>query len=296
MLNRDALDWIARQRTGRPFFIFLNYYDAHGPWIPPVGPDPRFGLGALPADRKIEILKRYQASIEGKLSPADGEAWAIERDAMSVYRDSYESCIAYLDRQIGLLHQGLRRLGVLEDTLVIVTSDHGEHFNERGFRGHGLSLYRREVHVPLLIIPPSGSTAGTSIEEPVSTREIPATIAEWVGLGGRSPFPGRSLTRFLNPGEGSRREVSPVLCELQHQASLRPMVEVPASRGPVASLASREWVYIHDGDGREELYRPRTDPLELHDLAGDMESRPVLEHFRSELGRLSRGEASSNRR
>ncbi len=86
---------------------------------------------------------------------------------------------------------------MLENTLTIVTSDHGEQFGGRGLQGHGVSLYRREVHVPLLVIPPSRSSTARVVDEPVSNREIAATVAEWVDLGPRNPFPGRSLTRFL---------------------------------------------------------------------------------------------------
>jgi membrane-anchored protein YejM (alkaline phosphatase superfamily) len=101
---------------------------------------------------------------------------------------SYESCISYLDRQVGILVDEIERRGLMENTLVIVTSDHGELFGEHGLYSHGNSLYRREVHVPLLVIPPSRQSTVKIVKEPVSFREIPATVAEWVDLGPRNPF------------------------------------------------------------------------------------------------------------
>ena len=122
---------------------------------------------------------------------------------------------------------------MLENTLVIVTSDHGEQFGEHGLLGHGVSLYRREVHVPLLVIPPSRSSTAKIVNEPVSLREIPATVAEWVDLGPRNPFPGRSLTRFLGDGTERLPETSPVLCEVQHIEASPRMAQIPSSLGPV---------------------------------------------------------------
>ena len=207
-------------------------------------------------------------------------------DAFTLYHDSYDSCIAYLDRQVGLLHDEMERLGSLENTLVIVTSDHGEQIGEHGLVGHGTSVYRSEVHVPLLVIPPSGSTTARVVHEPVSVRDIPATVAEWVDLGQRNPFPGRSLTRFVGDETAQRSESSVVLCELQHNIAFPGTAERPGSFVPVRSLVSRDRVYIRRDDGHEELYDRLYDPLESVDLAKHPQSRPVIDRFRVELSRF----------
>src|SRR5262249_52484195 len=63
MLNRDVLAWLDDRPGDRPFFVFLNYFDAHGPFIPPDGPGPRFGLAARPKEEQDRILGRYRRSI-----------------------------------------------------------------------------------------------------------------------------------------------------------------------------------------------------------------------------------------
>ena len=85
---------------------------------------------------------------------------------------------------------------MLDQTLVIVTADHGEGLGEHELFDHGESLYRTEIRVPLLIISPASSRSTGVVDETVSLRDIPATIADFVGPGTKSPFPGRSLTRL----------------------------------------------------------------------------------------------------
>ncbi len=295
MLNRDVLGWLAGRPTGQPFFVFVNYYDAHRPYVLHGGPEPRFGMAALPIAEQLEIDKRFLDLAAAKPAPADLNPQRIANDQRIVnegyklYHDSYDSCIAYLDRQVGLLLDEMERRGSLENTLVIVTSDHGEQMGEHGLIGHGTSVYRQEVHVPLLVIPPSRLSTAKIINEPVSLREIPATVAEWVNLGPRNPFPGRSLTRFLGDGTKQLPETSPVLCELQHNVTFPGTAEVPFAFCPVSSLVSRDRVYIRFDDGREELYDLLYDPLESVDLAKHPQSRPVIDRFREELSRLRGG-------
>ncbi len=274
---------------GHPFFVFLNYYDAHAPWVCPEDPSLCFGLGALPAARRTAIDKKFLELSSGKPVTVDRDSEQFVNVSFDMYRDSYESCIAYLDRQVGLLLEELDRRGVLEKTLVIVTSDHGEHFGEHGLFGHGLSLYRREVHVPLLLIPPGRSSTAQVVNEPVSLREIPATVAAWAGLGSRNPFPGRSLCRFLGDGKEHVQQTSPVLCEVQHIERYSRASQVPSSLGPVRALVARERVYIRDDGGREELYSLSNDRLESGDLSKYPQSSPELDQFREELSRLCQG-------
>lgn len=286
MINRDILGWIDNQREDRPFFAFLNYYDAHSPFQPPGNEGPRFGYGAIPGRQQVEILKRLHRLQTSTLLPGDGAPETIEREATAVWRDSYESCIAYLDRQIGVLFDELERRGLLDETLVIITSDHGEHLKERGFCGHGLSLYRPEVHVPLVIIPPTGAAAGRTVAAPVSLRDLAATTIDLVGLGGSQRFPGQSLARFWQADGAESAVATPLLAEVDHQTNHAPASNVPASLGAVKSVVADGKVYIRNGDGREELYDLIADPLEVNNLAGAEEHRVSLAKLRRTLDRM----------
>lgn len=288
MLNRDVLGWLDRRPAGRPFFVFVNYYDAHRPYVFRDDPGQRFGKAALPEAEQSEIDKRFLEMAAGKPAPADVSAEQVHRDAMDLYHDSYDSCIAYLDRQVGLLLDEMERRGLLDNTLVIVTSDHGEQLGEHGLISHGASVYRPEVHVPLVVIPPSRPANAEVVTAPVSLRDVPATVAEWADLGVRSPFPGHSLTRFLEDGKEPARQTSPVLTELQHNIAFPDESQIPLPFGPARSLVSRDRVYIRRDDGHEELYDLLNDPHETFDLAKDPRSGPVIARFRQELNQFRR--------
>ena len=85
--------------------------------------------------------------------------------------------------QIGALLAELERRGELDNTVVIVTSDHGEEFGEHGLFGHHQTLYLPSIHVPLLVLLPSGASGGTRVVQPVTLRDLPATIVDLAGLG-----------------------------------------------------------------------------------------------------------------
>src|SRR5437660_1190868 len=85
------LERLAERPRDRPFFVFLNYFDAHSPFVPPEGADPRFGLCAIPEARKMEILHKYERLMHKKSTPGDGPPDRIDREATELYRDSYES-------------------------------------------------------------------------------------------------------------------------------------------------------------------------------------------------------------
>ncbi len=279
-INRAFVGWLSqRPEPARPFFVFLNYLDAHSPYVLPPGAAHRFGLKPESRD-DFQVLNDHWDSIDKlRLAPR----------YRALARDSYDNCIAHLDEGLGKLLDELARRGVLDRTLVIVTSDHGEGLGEHNLFDHGESLYRTEIRVPLLIVPPAALRTRGVVSQTVSLRDLPATIVELAGQGTGSPFPGRSLSRLWadpTPGGDSVAGDS-VVSELSAPNPLNPnQGRSPAHRGPLVAIAERDLVYIQNaGDGTEELYNERDDPRELINRARAAASQPVLEHFRARLGR-----------
>jgi len=247
-ISRSFLDWLDRDHP-RPFFAFLNYYDAHVPYLPPEPYRSRF---LRPGDRLEANLIR---------EPGDDRQWseAEIRGLMS----GYDGALAYLDAELDRLFAGLERRDLLRNTLIVITSDHGEEFNEHGLILHGNSLYRASLQVPLLLLWPGHLPAGKVVAAPVTTRDLPATILDLAGLRPARALPGTSLTRLWTDSTSRERD-QPLI------ASVRRAWQVPSwypvAIGDMMSVVWRGHRLIRGGDGKEALYDFDRDPEEHHDM------------------------------
>ncbi len=256
----EFLDWQQAQGT-RPYFAFLNFFDAHEPYAPDAPYDLQF-LGAEPATRNL-VVGRHHDSTE-----------------VAGLRGAYDGAIASLDAQLGRLFDELQRRGLLDHTIVIVTADHGEEFAEHGYMSHGNGLNFPALHVPLIVrFPRGGIPAGAHVETPVSLVDVPATIAELSGTTEGSLIPGRSLAPLWRGDSTTQR--SPILSELYW---VRNQPEwYPVSGGNMRSLVRGRFHYIAGPDAREELYDIAADPYERDDLLRDAALADTLSSLRSAL-------------
>jgi arylsulfatase A-like enzyme len=276
-IDRAFLRWLARrQEPSRPFFAFLNYNDAHSPYEVPDRSTAGFGLRpASSFDRQTLLL--WNSLDKARLSYHD----------VRMAADVYDDCISYLDRRLEILFQELSRRGVLDNTLVIITSDHGEHLGDHLLFFHGCSLYRQLVQVPLVIMDKKGVPSGRVVTEPVSQCDVPATVVDLLGLGRDAPFPGRSFTRFWRgPDPAVSPPAEPLLMETGKPEFLTNQGREPAAKGPMKSLIAGGMHYIRTADGLEELYLLNSDPEEKVNGAGSPNARASLDRFRNTMGAM----------
>jgi arylsulfatase A-like enzyme len=284
VINRQFVDWLAeRGEPERPFFAFLNYYDAHDPYQLAPGRMHRFGAVAIDESQRDLILKW-----------ADLDKTSLSPQEIDFAVRAYDECVADLDEQLGILVDDLERRGALEQTWLFIVSDHGESFGEHaGVYCHGTSLYQTEVHVPLLIIPPRGGARQKVVDKTVSLRDLPATVIDVLGMTADSPFPGDSLARFWDgaPASSGATSSSPGLAELvPSDPVIRDPSKLPKNRWPLGGLADGNWSYIRrEGEVREELFHLRNDAKEERNLADDPAARLQLERMRTRLGELTAG-------
>jgi len=144
-----AIEWITRHRR-EPLFLFLNYYDPHGPYTPP---EP-FGSRFVDADQRTD-------------DPQDPD----------LIRAMYDGEIAYMDHHVGRLFDEIRQLGLWEDMWIVVTADHGELLGERGRFGHGHYLTEPELSIPLIVKHPGTNEARTDDATPMQLTDILPMIA-----------------------------------------------------------------------------------------------------------------------
>lgn len=242
-LGERVLEWVDG-REG-PYFAFVNFMDAHAPYLPPEPFRGEFGP---------ERSWRAPADL------ARRGGWTREEQA--VERAAYDAAIAYLDAQVGSMLDSLSRSGSLDETIVIITSDHGEQFGEKGVMDHGNSLYRTVLEVPLIIRFPGTVPEGVRVPRAVSLRDVPRTIADLVG--GDSEFPGASLAPLWRADSVGEPVISPVLAEVT--SGPRMPEWTPIARGDMYAVISDGMYYIRNGDGVEELYA-LTDRPQAADLS-----------------------------
>ena len=278
-VSQDFLRW-AETRGDRPFFAFLNYFDAHVPYtVPDHGGDVcHFGLVPSTA-HDAHVLATWQKRTEKKADPKEVE----------LARDAYDDCIAFLDGALGRLFEEMGRRKMLDNTLIVVTADHGEQIGEHGLYGHGRSLYREELHVPLLIVKPGRTPAGRVVAQPVSLRDLPATVLDLVGVPNAANLPGSSLVATWDPSAPPRPAGAEVVLS---EVAIRDKVStktdrVPALRGPMYSVIAGGEVYIRGANGEEELFDLEADPAEERNLLEADPATPSLARFRTQLRDLA---------
>lgn len=263
-INAEVLAWEGDRDAARPWFAFVNYFDAHDPYDPEA-PYREMFPGVRQEWRGLAQLRRRPP------------------EELASLQSAYDGSLAYLDMQVGRLLDDLERRGVLRNTMVIITSDHGEEFGEHGHTGHGSSLYTPVIHVPLVVIPPGEATTARRVTRFVSLRDLAATIEDAARPASRE-MPGTSL-RGLWSGD-SAAMVSPAFTAVDRLATLPP--RYPVSRANMRSLVVDDrWHLIRPEAGPEELYDLSTDFMETVNLAERPEHASLLQRMRDSLSVLS---------
>jgi arylsulfatase A-like enzyme len=271
-LNRDLLEWVDGL-GGRPFFAFVNYFEVHSPLKPP----------APFAGRFRGAPQRREPGREIELGAIGAAVELPSPERLAELVDLYDESILALDHAVGELVDQLAARGLLERTLIIITSDHGESWGEHGMIYHGHSLYWEQTHVPLLVRWPGARHAGTVVRSPVNIDQIPVTVTSGLGVPGAA-FPGQPLPLAEDTAATVRTELA--------RRSAVPS-NWPASRGSVAALVTGHWHYIEEEDGTAELFDLAADPAERVNLASDPGRAPQSGRLSGELMRALRGSGLS---
>ena len=265
------LRWLDDRDKARPFFAFLNHFDAHEPYLPPSG-EFRFSTDTPLYHWNYLTRKR-------RWSPSE----------LQDLRDAYDACIYYLDEQLGKLQSELARRGLSDNTLIVLTSDHGETLGEQDPRllGHAHNVYYDVLNVPLVFYWPAKFASGSRVSPLVSTVDLAATLAEVVGGGAADPppFPGTSLWPLLTGTQPTA--VSPALSLVNPAGYHKTWNVWPTAGGSLHSLVTPEGMhYIANTRGAETLFDIKNDPWERTNLAGTPEGSRLIPKYREELARL----------
>ncbi len=241
----EAIDaWIERDaRT--PFFLYVHYIDPHSPYRAPAGFDRFFDPD-------------YDGDVDGDLSPwADVTRFREDPRALEHLASLYDDEIRYVDSRFGRLIGTLRRLGRLDDTVVVFLSDHGEAFMEHGHLFHSQSVYAELIDIPLLVRYPGALPPGED-RRPVSHVDLLPTLLGLLDVDNGPAVPaGRDLLREVAAEQA--RDLVLVEHLRGHGWGRRQRALI---RGP--------WKLVHSLDeDRFELFHRPSDPGDHRDLARD---------------------------
>lgn len=271
----------------RPFFLNLGFQDPHHPLAVP-SDFPKLSMEAIPParggydPRLLHLDALAQGTIEssrfgGRFGIAGNQntRWVdYQEEHKRLVRQYYYTMIELYDRQIGALLDTFRRCGQLENTIFLVTTDHGDLLFDHGIGEKGPVSYEGVLHVPLLISAP-GLIAPQTVDEPVSLTDLLPTVLDYAGLP-PADCDGLSLRPLLEGREWNREAIQAEFMEEPDAVRYR------------CAVTKRWKLTIYDGEAFGELYDLASDPGEENNLFFDPAYAPVISELQAQLPPMPR--------
>jgi len=269
-----VLERCARQ-SDRPFFLAVGFFRPHTPYV---APESYFGL--YPQD-EMPISDVSVDDVEGVPAPALASHKKAHEDLTEPLKreclQAYYASISFMDAQVGRVVDALERLELADNTIIVLTSDHGYHMGEHGLY-QKMSLFEESARVPLLIVVPDVSEPGSVVESPVGLIDLYPTLAELGDVPAPDNLQGQSLVPMLrDPSEEGRGWALTQVAR--------------GGRGENRffgySLRTPRWRYTEwdEGNKGRELYDHENDPGEQHNLAEDPDYARIVERLSGQLRR-----------
>jgi choline-sulfatase len=260
----QAVRWIESYERSNPFFLFVGFPGPHDPWDAPAEAVARYDGVEVSMPRStrrptVDGTGRYGALLNSFLWVSDSES--MTEDAIRGMRRSYAADISVIDDAVGSIVDALDRKGVLDNTWIVYTSDHGEMAGNHGLMSKCV-LYEPAVRVPLLVRPPGGC-APRVVDTLVEHFDVPATLREIAGAPGIPKSEGRSLLSTVRGGPPPERAVA-----------------VSENWGfAVFETERHKLVVDEDAVTPCQLFDLSEDPAEDMDLLADPLAAPVVEEL-----------------
>jgi len=262
--GRKAIEWLA-SAPREPFFLWASYPGPHNPWDAPG----EYGSMYDPADMPRPIA--WNDTLEDK-PPAQRERsqreglLGLDWDQAKAMAAQYYGLVSNIDDRCGRIMSALAEAGMLDNTVIIYTSDHGEMLGDHRLANKSL-FYEGAARIPMLLADYRGAAVGATCTAPVEIVDVYRTALE---LAGAPPAEGTFGDDLMPLARG---EVDGD--DRAAFSELRTACMVRAGR----------WKYVHDptAGGPQELYDLENDPEELRNLVGDPAHRPVAEEMRERM-------------
>lgn len=285
-MTRRGMEFIAAQGE-TPWCCHLSYIKPHWPYIAPAPYDKMYGHNqVLPPIRSQKEFDTAHPVLKAMMEGKVGSAFSRDEVRNAVV-PAYMGLIKQCDDQMGVLFDWLQKTGRMQDTMIVVTSDHGDFLGDH-WLGEKQFFHDSSTRVPLIIYDPSpeaDATRGMVSEALVESIDLPATF---LGVAGGAPvdhiLEGHSLLPILH-GTATEMPRDFVICEFDYSANtLADRMKVSAADARCVMLATKEWKLIHfEGGFRPILFDLKNDPQELNDLAQDPACAETLDRLYDQL-------------
>jgi len=294
LAGRGLIEWLDTAGEGRPFFAFLNYMEAHTPYIPPQ----QFREKMMPPEQLPRSYALDNRSVT-RWAYTFGQAEYSASD-LEIMGATYDATLLELDELFRALIADLDSRGYLDNTVIVLTADHGEHLSEHHMLDHQYALYRPVIGVPLIVHYPERFPPGRK-DTPVVTFDLFPTLLELAGIAPPAGLESTAVSLLATPRETRARlaEYPAVFA-----TGIRQVQAFHADWDP-SPWQRRLRAFADDGhklicatDGRHELYDMANDPFELNDLYATQPERATgmmdrLLEFSSRLSPYSGGGAEA---
>lgn len=252
----QALKWLEESKNEKPFYLWLHYMDPHGPYLPPKSHAGYFNNKYTAEPVPLEELPPYQLQ-------TDDETGLPITD-LAFYQAQYDREIRFIDDELGRLFSDIKQYNSDRNTIIILTSDHGESLSEHNYYlEHGKLPYQACAHIPLIIADNTKLSAGLTFKKPVGLIDVSATILELAGIAIPQHFEGQSLAPLM------RKKKNAAVPKYTFMESGRTIKDTQLT------VRYGKWKLIHVRSlknrkvmaGTEyELYDIKNDPSEIHNL------------------------------
>jgi arylsulfatase A-like enzyme len=244
----DVLDWLDHRPKDQPFFLYVHTIDSHVPYQPPkrflTFYDAQPYSGPIDFSSDTDVLERIKI---GRIRPDDRDKEHLQA--------LYDATISYHDVHFAAMMQGLKKRGLEDDTIVVLTSDHGEEFWDHGSVGHGHTVWDELLHVPMIVRVPGLTDGGERVPEAVGLVDVMPTVLDALGEKIPEQFVGHSF-----------------LPALRGDADPAPRAAVSGFFAGWRTLVTGRLKLVQHGTERQALYDVQSDPGETRDLAPE---RPI---------------------
>ncbi len=262
--------FFARRDRGNPFFVFVNLYEAHDPYVPPLA----YRTGG-PTEWLRQVLETRRF---------DPEAWnraAPRPDQLTrVFRSRYEGEVVYQDRMLDKLVGEIGKWVALDDITIMVTADHGENFGEGQRWGHIIDVNDILTRVPFVVRSPRHVAAGSVVDDQQQLMDVHATLRRVAGIESEAGV-GHDLFGASAPWPVAFADFVPNGPKVKEMRAERADDHPEGVDWPVHMARADGWKYVRFGSGRERLYHSEVDPFELENRLHT--SPAIANRLRAEL-------------